>query len=306
MAATPEVIKYSCEASERGKEKLMATIPTRCGAALLACAMFCLGVCAQSAQPTNNILFKTLMIKSKSEKGTMFSIEVDNREYWLTAKHILTGRKTSPAGEVKESSVSLDVLDPIGEAIKWNTFQFAVIDPGKDIDIVVLVPKVELHNIGIRSLKVSSGDFGMGQECSFLGYPFANTWTATFQNSTQYKMPFIKICHISGIIRQPTAVLVLDGINNPGFSGGPVLYRTGAEQVVLGVIQGYQAEPGEVHTIEVPDVSSAVQTPDQKKPQATKKKDVVDLNTGIIFAFMADSAVDAIRKNPIGRLVEAK
>lgn len=275
----------------------------RYGTALLASAMCCFGVAAQSAQPTNNILFRTLMIKSKTEAGTIFPIDVDNREYWLTAKHIITGRKSLLAGEVKEKTVSLDVLDPIGEAIKWNPTEFKIIDPGKDIDIIVLVPTVKLQDVGIPGLKVSSGPFGMGEECSFLGFPFANTWTGTL-NSTQYKMPFVKHCYLSGIIRQPTAILVLDGINNPGFSGGPVLYHTGPDQVVLGVISGYHNEQGEVHSIEVPDVPTAAQTPDNKKP--TKKKDVVDLNTGIILAFMADVAVDAIRKNPIGRLVEVK
>jgi hypothetical protein len=277
----------------------------RCGTVLLACVLCSSGVAAQSAQPTNNIMFRTLMIKNKTEAGTMFSIEVDNREYWLTAKHILTGRKSGLAGEVNEKTVSLDVLDPIGDAIKWNSIQFTVIDPGKDIDIAVLVPTIKLQGIEIPSLKVSSEGFGMGEECSFLGFPFANTWTGTFSNSTQYKMPFIKHCYISGIIRQPAAVLVLDGINNPGFSGGPVLYHTGPDQVVLGVISGYHNEPGEVHSIEVPDTPTAAQAPESKKPNAigTKKKDVVDLNTGIILAFMADVAVDAIKKNPIGRLV---
>jgi hypothetical protein len=276
--------------------------------ALLACALCSSGVAAQSAQPTNNIMFRTLMIKTKTEAGTMFSIEVDKREYWLTAKHILTGRKSGPAGEVKEKTVSLDVLDPIGDAIKWNPIQFAVIDPGKDIDIVVLVPNTKLQDVGVPSLKVSTENVGIGQECSFLGFPFASTWTATFANSAQYKMPFIKHCYISGIIRQPAALLVLDGINNPGFSGGPVLYHTGPDQVVLGVISGYRNDPGEVHSIEVPDLPTAAQTPDNKKPNptGTKKKNVVDLNTGIIFAFVADIAVDAIKKNPIGRLVEEK
>jgi hypothetical protein len=228
----------------------------------------------------------------------MFSIEVDNREYWLTAKYILTGRKSGPAGEVSEKTISLDVLDPIGDAIKWNTIQFVVMDPGKDVDIVVLVPNTKLQDVGIPSLKVSSGNMGMGQECSFLGFPFANTWTATFSNSTRYKMPFIKHCYISGIIRQPAAVLVLDGINNPGFSGGPVLYHTGPDHVVLGVISSYANEAGEVHTIEVPDVPTGAQAPDNKKPNpnATKRKNVVDLNTGIILAFTADVAVEAIKK----------
>jgi hypothetical protein len=285
----------------------------RYGAALLVCVLCCLGVAAQSAQPTNDILFRTLMIKSKTEAGTMFSIQVDDGEYWLTAKHILTGRKSGPVGEFSDKTVSLDVLDPIGEAIKWNSIQFTVIDPGKDIDIVVLVPKTTIQDVvEIASLRVSSRNFGIGQECSFLGFPYANTWTATLPSTTtRYKMPFIKHCYISGIISHPPAsVLVLDGINNPGFSGGPVLYLTGPSQVVLGVISGYHNEPGEVHSIEVPDVASGAQAPDEKKPNTnpnhTKKKDVVDLNTGIILAFMADVAVDAIKKNPIGRHVEAK
>ncbi len=195
----------------------MTRILKRCSAALLVSVLCCFGMVAQSAQPTNNILFNTLMIKFRAEAGTMFSIEVDNREYWLTAKHILTGRKSGPAGEFTEKTVLIDVLDPIGDSIKWNSIQFAVIDPGKDIDIAVLVPNLKLHDVGLPSLKVSPGSMGMGQECSFLGYPFANTWTATISNSTKYKMPFIKHCYISGIIRQSAAILVLDGINNPGF-----------------------------------------------------------------------------------------
>jgi hypothetical protein len=118
------------------------------GIGLLACVVLSPTLNAQSAQPTSNILFKTLMIKSKTEAGTMFAIDVDNREYWLTAKHILTGRKTGPAGELKEKAVSLDVLDPIGDTIKWNPVQFAVIDPGKDVDIVVLVPNIKLQDVG--------------------------------------------------------------------------------------------------------------------------------------------------------------
>jgi hypothetical protein len=269
--------------------------------------MSSLSAIAQSAQPTNNILFKTRMIRLKAEHGTMFSIQVDDREYWLTAKHILTGVRSGPSGEVKEKSIALDVLDPVGDAIAWQTFQFAVIDPGKDIDIVVLVPTTKLQGFDIPSLKASSGGVGMGQECSFLGYPFANAWTATFQNSMQYKMPFIKSCHISGIIKVAGAdVLVLDGINNAGFSGGPVLYLTGADQVVLGVIAGYKAEAGEVHPIQVPDVPTSVQAPDDRKPQTTKKIDVVDLNTGIVLAFGVNTAVGAIRKNPIGQPIATK
>jgi len=284
-----------------GRKRLFMITVRSCAIALFICVAGCWALHAQSAQPTNNILFNTLMIKCGGEAGTMFSVDVDNRQYWLTAKHILTGRTSGPAGEFSQKTVWLQVLEPVGNEIKWNSTQFDVIDPGKDIDIVALVPTTKLQASDMPALKLSSANFGIGAECSFLGFPYANTWTATLSTSAgliSYKMPFIKHCYISGII-QPLGVLVLDGINNPGFSGGPVLYNTGPSQVVIGVISGYHVEPGEVHSVELPDTSTAVGT---KK----KKEDVVDLNSGIILAYSTNAAVDAIRKNPIGRPVEPK
>lgn len=272
----------------------------RCVVALLICLVGCLALHAQSAQPTNNILFNTLMIKCGAETGTMFSVDVDNRQYWLTAKHILTGKTSGPAGEFSHKTVLLQILDPIGSEIKWNSIRFDVIDSGKDIDIVALVPTTQLQVSDIPALQLSSGNFGIGGECSFLGFPYADTWTATFSTTTgllSYKMPFIKHCYISGIIKQPQGVLVLDGINNPGFSGGPVLYNTGPSQVVIGVISGYHVELGQVHSVELPATSTAV---------GTKKENVVDLNSGIIIAYPVDAVLDAIRKNPIGHAIEPK
>lgn len=278
------------------------------GFCLLLSAICCSSLPAQSARPTTNILFKTFMIRTKTDAGTMFSINVDDREYWLTAKHILTGRKSGPAGEVKEKTVSLQVLYPLGDTEEWNTVQFTVMDPGKDVDIVVLVPTSPLDEPAFPSLKAASGNVGMGGECSFLGYPYASTWTATISGSggsTAYKMPYIKHCYISGMITQPVPMFVLDGINNPGFSGGPVLYDTGPNQVVIGVISGYHTEPGEVHSIAVPTPTASA-VPGTTGPSRTKKENVVDLNSGIILAYMLDPAVDAIKKNPIGRPFETK
>jgi len=272
---------------------------------VLISVIFCPELLAQSSQPTTGILFNTLMIRNGHDAGTMFAVQVDNREYWLTAKHILTGRKSGPAGEVKEKEISLQVLDPVGTDIKWDEVKFKVIDPGKDVDIVVLVPTTTLTRSDIQPLKISSERFEFGDECSFLGYPFAQTWMATFKDYV-FKMPYIKHCYISGMIQQPVKVLVLDGINNPGFSGGPVLYKTGPNQVVIGVISGYHSEPGQVHSIEVPNDSTAVQMPKNTKVKHTGKESVVDLNTGIIIAYIAEPIVDAVRTNPIGQPLHQK
>jgi hypothetical protein len=100
----------------------------------------------QSAQATNNALFRTFMIETNFGRGTTFSIDVDNREYWITAKHMFTGVKTGPAGAFTAKTVQANILSQSGEGeeghdLHWMTETFNVIDPGKDIDILVLVPE---------------------------------------------------------------------------------------------------------------------------------------------------------------------
>ena len=87
---------------------------------------------------------------------------------------------------------------------------------------------------------------------------------------------------------------MLDGLNNPGFSGGPVIFRTGADQRIIAVISGFVTEPAEV----IPAVAKATT---EKKP-AQHQKEKVEANSGFMVAYTIDPAVEAIRKNPIGPL----
>ena len=88
------------------------------------------------AQPTTNILTRVSMVESASGRGTVFSLDVDKREYWITAKHVLTGAEHPPYGSIKNKSERLKLL----QGQQWLTIDFAVLDPGEDIDIVVLAP----------------------------------------------------------------------------------------------------------------------------------------------------------------------
>jgi hypothetical protein len=99
----------------------------------------------QPATPTVNALQRTFMIQTIHGRGTVFSIDIDNRENWITAKHLFTGIETGPQGEFLTKSVQANILAPVGNGDKgevqnWQTFPFTTIDPGKDIDILVLVP----------------------------------------------------------------------------------------------------------------------------------------------------------------------
>ena len=77
---------------------------------------------------------------------------------------------------------------------------------------------------------------------SFVGYPYGTAWAAKFQNRDMVRFPFIKRCTVSGRITEPQVIWVLDGINNEGFSGGPVVVGSGIDQRIIGVVSGYRTE----------------------------------------------------------------
>ena len=84
----------------------------------------------QSAIPTNNALLRTYMVQVGAERGSIFTIEVDKREYWITAKHVLTGAKHPPYGEYKQPSALISILaNPASQGEQWLTERFSVLDP---------------------------------------------------------------------------------------------------------------------------------------------------------------------------------
>ena len=85
---------------------------------------------------------------------------------------------------------------------------------------------------------------------------------------------------------------VLDGINNAGFSGGPVINGTGVDLKIAAVISGYVQEPTDVIRGGADALAAA--------------KDRVNLNSGFILAYDISYAVDLIKANPTGPLRAAK
>ena len=164
---------------------------------------------AQMAAPTVNLIQRVAMVQSVvpqgagsvTVSGTMFSIDVDQREYWITAKHILTGKKHPPYGSITEKSVTLSVLNPGAEGVQWLPEKFSVIDPGKDIDIVVLASPEPLLSDPATVTAFPDGEaaYTLGGDCEFLGYPsvVGATWRATFKGGTKFWMPFVKHCTVS-------------------------------------------------------------------------------------------------------------
>ncbi len=250
--------------------------------------LFFFSVWLATAQPTFNALSRTLRVQSQYGMGTIFNIDVDGREYWVTATHILTGAKGKPYGRVADKTVELKILNPGGEGLQWIPVKFTVLQPARDVDVVALVaPSLILASVKNASPPASSEGLMFGGPCEFLGYGLDGGWRAKIGTAGSFWWPFIKHCTVSGMDTD-SGMWILDGINNPGFSGGPVILGTGDNLKFVAVISGYYLQPTEV--IRGNAAALAPDTP----------KDVVNVNSGFIIAYDIAHAVDLIKKNPTG------
>jgi hypothetical protein len=243
------------------------------------------------------------MVESKYGRGTIFSLDVDHREYWITAKHIVSGAKHPPYGSVTSKSVALRILDPTAQGEQWLLVNFSVIDPGNDIDIVVLAPPELVLRNPLPSVATGSEGLALGGDCEFLGFPYGGGWRAQISGVSLW-LPYVKHCTVSTFAVGDPRIWVLDGIDNPGFSGGPVIIKTGLEQRVIAVVSGYLTEPTEVIPSAAGKLSPTKTSAKAKRP-AERPKGTVNVNSGFIIAFDIKYAIDAINKNPVGPLREA-
>lgn len=250
--------------------------------------VMCIGT---SAQPTSEMLQRVMMIEYKTVRGTAFSIDVDGREYWITARHILTGAKGKPFGNFPDKTVDVHLLNPGGDGEEWLAEKFTVLQSDVDIDVVVLVPARAILNDVLPSPRATSEGLVFGGECEFLAFAYGGGWRAHFANGS-YWFPFIKRCGVAGMDAE-SRLWILDGINNIGFSGGPVIVGTGINLKVAGVISGYIQEPTEVIRAD-------------PKIAADLPKDTVRVNSGFILAYDISHAMDLIKKTPTGPVRPAK
>ena len=312
-------------------------LPVAC-LALLSSAAFI----GQSIVINRPALLQTRLIQTTKSIGTVFVVNVDNREYWITAKHIFTGIENAPPGIFTTKKVQANILLPFSKGDndqdkKWVTVTFTTIDPGKDIDILVLAPDHSLTKyLPPESMKLASDAdpadehalVPIGGDCDFLGYPYGSGWRASIPFYTVNKgakphdgdkytisdttktidwawSPFVKRCTLSAsMVQNGITVFVLDGINNLGFSGGPVVTGNGTSLDVFAVVSGFHAEPLQV--LPAPEPGQAYISPIPPPPPLPgqnpkqQSKQVVESNSGLILAYDITPAIKAIHDNPIG------
>src|SRR5687767_13563950 len=113
---------------------------------------------AQGSEVSTNIIRRVFLIKFGDSFGTCFTIEVDGRQYLITAKHVLPNIKDVD---------SVDILRDDG----WQRVDVKVIrvEP-TEVDMIVLVPPTQLSPS--FPLRVAFPGVLLGRNTYFLGYPF--------------------------------------------------------------------------------------------------------------------------------------
>lgn len=198
---------------------------------------------AQDAVPVE-MLRRTMLIHVGDDEhgyGTAFQIDYNGKVYVVTARHMVASLPLPP-----DNKTLIHV---------WQNNRWADLRPVK-----ILFPTSEKVDIAVLEtdqkvskpfeIQPSNGPDAVtfGQQIWFLGYPTA------LGGESLFKLPFafIKRGIMSGVDPSPGAALFyIDGFNNPGFSGGPILYWDFASHAyrILGVVSGYRAEVANGKTV---------------------------------------------------------
>jgi S1-C subfamily serine protease len=224
---------------------------------------------------TANVFRRTFFIQHDGSQGTAFTIDVDKRQYLVTARHVCASIKDGDnIGIFRNGS--------------WQEKKTKVVGVGLpdriDTDVAVLALEEQLS----PSFPLPPTGQGLiwGQNVYFLGYPYGLHTSVDVNDG--YPLALVKGAVMSGSVGQPgnPETFLLDGHNNKGFSGGPVVFQlNGGEFKVMAIVSAYKTE--------------AVEIKFQGKPTGLAS----DANTGIIVCPSIKQVVDMISAKPIGPAV---
>lgn len=177
--------------------------------------------------PNRTIFETTLKIFYGDNTGTCFIINHNSKQFLITAKHLFPNI-------INNTEISIKVE---GASINLNLNAKLLIHKINAIDIAVL--EIEEIYFGEVLVLRNTDSFHIGQECLFLGFPLY----AFLSSSTSIgNVALVKKAIVSArLIQDDVTKILLDGHNNPGFSGGPIITHNGkaSEQFIIGVISGY-------------------------------------------------------------------
>ena len=217
---------------------------------------------------TNNVIQRVFHISVGDNHGTAFALDHLEKQYLVTARHVL--------GNSALESISIFHGD------RWKQMPVNIVGIGDgDGDIAVLAPCSQLAPT--LPLEATTKGIIVGQRVYFLGFPLGMMGRADKINNN-FPIPLVKSGVLSGLRGTPLWELLVDGHNNPGFSGGPLVFSPPGEHEfrVAGVITAYPLAFLPIYDVQGRQIGS------------------IPENSGIVIGHSIQFAIDLIDKNPIG------
>ena len=165
-------------------------------------------------------IHRVFQVRSGSSQGTAFALDVDGRQYLVSALHVV---------EYSTNTASIDIF----YNDKWVTFTITVVGIDFDNDIAVLALNVNIVTSPAH-IHVAFDGFGLGQQVFILGYPLG-VRGQTF--SSGFPLPIVTKGIIAASASERGVYISVSA--PPGFSGGPVYFaqlKTGAITLMAVVI----------------------------------------------------------------------
>jgi hypothetical protein len=202
--------------------------------------------------------------------GSALAFPVAGQFCFITAAHVLDGMKEGVE----------DTLFIYGEK-GWTPIRGTPFFANSGVDVAIVKVAIPSDESFVRPILSNSAGMVYGQDAFFLGFPYFGRIDYKPQVSNSgYPIPFVKKATVAAFDGD---TIYLDGHNNPGFSGGPVLFYHYEERriKVCGIISAYITHVGEVKKIKTSQINV---------------KDFYLENSGIAVAYNAKFAIDLMRK----------
>ncbi len=178
----------------------------------------------------SNQIEKVFFLKYGNSTGTCFTFYDKNKEYLITAKHVINGIGSSGKIQIFHGNI-------------WKNVAVNVLyHSNKNVDVAVMELNIKILNNPLK-IQYSMDSISPGQDTFFLGFPYGLFSNLGDNLLSSFPIPFIKKGTCSSIIKENGQnILYLDGHNNPGFSGGPVCFTNlfSKEFHIAGVVSAYK------------------------------------------------------------------
>ena len=228
---------------------------------------------------TSNVILRTYNIKRGNATGTACVIDRENKQYLVTARHVVEGVKSK---------------DQIAFSFerRWHTIDIEVVGIGVgDLDVAILACPLRLSPT--HQLEASTRGLAYGQLVYFLGFPFG--WNGGGEDLNRgCPLPFVKSGVLSTFYKNDNrSLFYIDGYGNRGFSGGPVVF-------VPGERQSSEATPFQLAGI----IVNYPMPLESQRPILDKRGNGLDAyfieNPGLVAAVNISSVTEIIDSNPVG------